>query len=314
MITFDTATFPALGTTATLLVDDATKLAEVRLVVESEIRAIDAACSRFRTDSDVSRVNAAAGRRVNVSPLCIEAIDVALAAAAASDGLVDPTVGTVMRVLGYDRDFASMTLDGPPLHVRVGSVPGWRSVEIDRGAGTVRMPVGVEIDLGATAKALCADRAANSAHAATGAGVVVGLGGDISIAGEAPEGGWLVRVADDHTASTGGQMISVRSGGVATSGTTRRTWTRGGVRMHHLVDPRTGTTARSGWRTVSVAAASCVDANVATTASVVMGAIAVDWLSERGLPGRLVTRSGRVVNVGGWPAPAEPVGAEAARC
>lgn len=98
-------------------------------------------------------------------------------------------------------------------------------------------------------------------------------------------------------------MISVRSGGVATSGTTRRTWNRGGVRVHHLVDPRTGTSAGSRWRTVSVAAASCVDANVATTASIVMGDTAVDWLSERGLPGRLVTEDGRVVVVGRWPAP-----------
>jgi thiamine biosynthesis lipoprotein len=251
---------------------------------------------------------------VHVSPACIEAIEVALAAAAASDGLVDPTVGSVMRVLGYDRDFASMTLEGPPLRVRVGSVPGWRSVEIDRGSGVVRVPVGVELDLGATAKALCADRAANAARAATGAGVVVGLGGDIAIAGGAPEGGWIVRVADDHTALTGGQIISVRSGGVATSGTTRRTWTRGGVRIHHLVDPRTGTSAGSGWRTVSVAAATCVDANVATTASIVMGPKAVDWLSERRLPGRLVTRSGRVVNVGGWPAPTADESVAGASC
>ena len=308
------ATFPALGTTATVLVDDSARLAEARRVVESEIRGIDVACSRFRADSDLSRVNAAAGRRVNVSPVCIEAIDVALAAAVASDGLVDPTVGSVLRVLGYDRDFASMTLDGPPLQVSVGSVPGWRSVEIDRGSGRVRVPAGVELDLGATAKALCADRAATAAHAVTGAGVVVGLGGDIAIAGDAPDGGWLVRVADDHTALTGGQMISVHSGGVATSGTTRRTWTRGGVRIHHLVDPRTGTSTRSVWRTVSVAAASCVDANVATTASIVMGRSAVAWLSARGLPGRLVTRSGRVVNVGGWPAPGAPVAAGAARC
>jgi thiamine biosynthesis lipoprotein len=298
-----TATFPALGTTATLLVDDVAMLAEARGAVEREIRAIDAACSRFRADSDLSRANAAGGRRVRVSQACVDAIDVALAAADASDGLVDPTVGTAMRVLGYDRDFASMTLDGPALRVSVGKVPGWRTVEIDRGSRWVRVPAGVELDLGATAKAFCADRAADAANAATGAAVVVGLGGDIAIAGEAPEGGWIVRVAEDHTAVEGGQMISVRSGGVATSGTTRRTWNRGGVRLHHLIDPRIGSTAGSGWRTVSVAAASCVDANVATTASIVMGNEAVDWLSARGLPGRLVTGDGRVVVVGGWPAP-----------
>lgn len=303
MTVVGTATFPALGTTATLLVDDVAMLAEARRAIEREIRAIDAACSRFRADSDLSRANAAGGRPVRVSQACIDAIDVALAAADVSDGLVDPTVGTAMRVLGYDRDFASMALEGPPLRVSVGKVPGWRTVEIDRGSRRVRVPAGVELDLGATAKAFCADRAADAANAATGSAVVVGLGGDIAIAGEAPEGGWIVRVAEDHTAVEGGQMISVRSGGVATSGTTRRTWNRGGVRLHHLVDPRTGTSAARGWRTVSVAAASCVDANVATTASIVMGNEAVDWLSARGLPGRLVTGDGRVVVVGGWPAP-----------
>ncbi|MDQ1533223.1 MAG: FAD:protein transferase [Actinomycetota bacterium] len=311
-----TATFSALGTTATVLVDDVMMLAEARRAVEREIRAIDAACSRFRPDSDLCRVNAAPGRMVPVSPVCIEAIDVAFAAAVASGGLVDPTVGNAMRVLGYDRDFASMTLDGPPLRVHVGSVPGWRVVEIDRGSGSVRVPTGVELDLGATAKALCADRSANAAAAATGAAVVVGLGGDIAIAGDAPEAGWLVRVADDHTAVDGGQMISVRSGGVATSGTTRRTWTRGGTRLHHLIDPRTGTSANGGWRTVSVAAGSCVDANVASTASIVIGADAVDWLAERRLPARLVTRSGKVTVVGGWPAPAaeEKIIGERAPC
>ena len=308
-----TAVFPALGTTVVLLVDDVAMLTPARGAVEREIRAIDKACSRFRADSDLSRANAAGGRPVRVSETCIEAIDVALAAAIVTDGLVDPTVGTSMRRLGYDRDFASMKLDGPPLRVSVEMVPGWRTVEVDRESRWVRVPAGVELDLGATAKALCADRAADAANAATGAGVVVGLGGDIAIAGGAPTGGWIVRVAEDHTAVEGGQMISVHSGGVATSGSTRRTWNRGGVRLHHLVDPRTGMSAGSEWRTVSVAAASCVDANVATTASIVMGGKAVDWLSELGLPARLVSGDGRVVVTGGWPAPGE-IGAEVAPC
>jgi thiamine biosynthesis lipoprotein len=300
--TAGTATFPALGTTATVLVDDVDALSRARDTVASEIRAFDEACSRFRADSDLSRVNAAAGRSVRVSRLCIEAIDVALAAAAATDGLVDPTVGAAVRVLGYDRDFASMTLAGPPLRVSVGSVPGWQAVEVDHGSQSVRVPPGVELDLGATAKALCADRAADAAHAATETGVVVGLGGDIAIAGDAPEAGWIVRVTDDHAAESGGQIVSVRAGGIATSGTTRRTWTRGEVRLHHLVDPRTGSSANGGWRTVSVAAASCVDANIASTAGIVLGASAIEWLSARDLAARLVARDGRVAVVGGWPA------------
>jgi thiamine biosynthesis lipoprotein len=301
-----TATFPALGTTATLLVDDPGALSAARLALDDELRAIDEACSRFRDDSELMRVNAAAGATVRISKPCAEAIEVALRAAVVTDGLVDPTIGTALRLLGYDRDFELVAPSGPPLRVHGVRVPGWQKIELDVDAGTVRVPSGVELDLGATAKALCADRAARRAHDETGAGVLIGLGGDIAVAGPAPDGGWPVRVTDDHTATTGGQVIALYSGGLATSGTIRRNWLRGNRRLHHLVDPSTGEPADGEWRTVSVAAASCVDANIASTASVVMSSGAVAWLADRGLPARLVAPDGRVTTVGAWPAVEEP--------
>jgi thiamine biosynthesis lipoprotein len=301
-----TTTFPALGTTATLLVDDPDALNAARLALDDELRAIDEACSRFRDDSELMRINAAAGTTVGISKLCAEAIEVALRAAAVTDGLVDPTIGTALRLLGYDRDFALVTPDGPPLRVRGVRVPGWEKIELDVDAGTVRVPSGVDLDLGATAKALCADRAARRAHDETGTGVLVGLGGDIAIAGPAPALGWPVRVTDDHTASEGGQVVALSGGGLATSGTARRNWIRGNRRLHHLVDPSTGEPADGPWRTVSVAAASCVDANIASTASIVMSAGAVAWLAARQLPARLVSHDGRVTTVGEWPAAEEP--------
>jgi len=301
-----TATFPALGTTATLIIDDPGALHGARLVLDDELRAIDEACSRFRDDSELMRINAAAGEPVRISQRCAEAIEVALRAASVTDGLVDPTIGTALRLLGYDRDFELVTPNGPPLRVRGVRVPGWEKVELDVNAQTVRVPSGVELDLGATAKALCADRAARRAHEETGAALLVGLGGDIAIAGPAPAQGWPVRVADDHAVTEGGQVVGMYGGGLATSGTVRRNWMRGNRRLHHLVDPHTGETADGEWRTVSVAAASCVDANIASTASIVMSSGAVAWLAERGLPARLVAHDGRVTTVGAWPVEESP--------
>jgi thiamine biosynthesis lipoprotein ApbE len=305
-------TFPALGTTATLLVTDDGIRDDAHAMLVAEVDAIDAACSRFRSDSDLAFVNANAGQRTPVSPLFIEALDVALRAARLTNGRVDPTVGTAMRVLGYDRDFDDVDRYGPPLHVTVERIPGWRTIELDARDSTVRIPVGVELDFGATAKGLCADRAAHTIGNATGAGVLVGLGGDIAIGGPIRPDGWVVLVTDDHAASpdaddvdTTGQRIVVRSGGVATSGTTVRRWRRGDIEVHHVVDPLTGMPAAEHWRTVTVAAASCVDANIAATASLVMGPDAPTWLETAKLPARLVSPQGTVVTVGGWPGPGD---------
>lgn len=307
-------TFPALGTTATLLVTDDDVRDEAHAILVAEVDAIDAACSRFRSDSELAFINANAGQRTPVSARFVEALDVALRAARLTDGRVDPTVGSAMRVLGYDRDFDDVERYGPPLQVTVDRVPGWQTIEFDPLSSTVRVPAGVELDFGATAKGLCADRAAHAIGTATGAGVLVGLGGDIAIGGTTRQDGWVVLVTDDHAASPHpddldriGQRILVRSGGVATSGTTVRRWHRGEIELHHVVDPRTGLPAAEHWRTVTVAAASCVDANIASTAALVMGVDAPSWLEACGLPARLVARDGTVVTVGDWPAAAEVV-------
>jgi thiamine biosynthesis lipoprotein len=193
---------------------------------------------------------------------------------------------------------------GPPV-VSVGRVPGWRLIVVDRQRSTVSIPVGVEIDLGATAKALCADRAAAAVFSQTGTGVLVSLGGDMAVAGLAPEGGWSVLVTDDHAASLDapGQRVAIHSGGLATSGTTLRHWARGEQHFHHLIDPATGMPAEACWRTVTVTARTCVDANTASTAAVILGPAAPDWLAGQRLPARLVAIDGAVRTVSGWPAP-----------
>jgi thiamine biosynthesis lipoprotein len=296
--------FPALGTTATLCVTDEVSLDRARPVLERELAEIDAACSRFRSDSELARLNAAAGRPVAVGARLLAAIQVALRAAASSDGLVDPTIGRTLRLAGYDDTFELVRRrDARSFRARFAPVAGWRRVEVDAGRATVRIPAGAELDLGATAKALAADRSARAAAAAAACGVLVSLGGDVAVAGEPPAGGWSIRVADDHAAPLDGPgpVVSICSGGLASSGTAVRRWRAGRAELHHIVDPRTGRPARTPWRTISVAAISCVDANVASTAAIVLGAAAPDWLASRRLPARLVATGGSVVCVAGWP-------------
>ena len=195
-----TVSFPALGTTATLVVTDETVLQEARRVLDAVLAEVDEACSRFREDSELMRVNAHPGEVVPVGPVLRDALDVALRGACLTDGDVDPTVGRAVRVLGYDRDFSSVPAAGDALTCVVARVPGWQAIQIDHDAATAQVPRGVELDLGATAKAFAADRAAAAIVGTFDCAALVSLGGDVAVAGPAPADGWPVRVTDDHAA------------------------------------------------------------------------------------------------------------------
>ncbi len=299
----DRVRFAALGGYAVVAVTDAERLDPAARAVERVVSAFDRACSRFREDSELTAVNNGRGMPVSASPLLLEALDAALRAASLTGGAVDPTVGRALIALGYDRDFADLPADGSNPMPRLGAVPGWRTIEVDSAASTVRVPRGVALDLGSTAKALAADHAADAAAAAAGCGVLVSLSGDLAIAGPPSESGWRVRVTDDHRSdvTAPGQWITLGTGGLATSSTTTRRWRAGGGVVHHLVDPSTGRPVQSDWRTVSVAAATCLDANIASTASIILGGAAIEWLEGFGLPSRLVSVAGTVRHLAGWP-------------
>ena len=306
--TWPSVTFPALGTTATLAVTNPAALEPARVTLDEVLAQIDEACSRFRPDSELMRVNGTPGHPVPVGATLRDALEVALRAARLTHGDVDPTVGRAVRVLGYDRDFAAVPAEAGPLTCVIERIPGWQTVQVDRARATVQVPDGVELDLGATAKAFAADRAAARIAATVDGGVLVSLGGDIAIAGPAPADGWPVRVTDDHAAGPDapGETVAIASGGLATSSTTVRRWRRGDDELHHIVSPSTGQAAPICWRTVSVVAGSCVDANTASTAAIVRGDVAPGWLHELGLAARLVRPDGTVVRIGGWPSPVEP--------
>jgi FAD:protein FMN transferase len=297
--------FRALGTVATLLIESAVDLDRGRALLEEELAAIDLACSRFRADSELSRLNHADGRPLRISPLLIQALGVALDAAEATCGDVDPTCGRALIDLGYDRDFAEVARSGARGVVTARAVPGWQRVQLDRESRTARVPAGVVLDLGATAKALAADRAAARIHAATGCGVLVNLGGDLAVAGPVPDGGWRIRVTDDEDAIGAGpeQSVAIHEGGLATSGTAVRSWRRGSETVHHIIVPATGLSAPPHWRTVTVAGATCVAANTASTAAIVRGQDAVPWLESLAMPARLVRPDGGITYTGPWPRP-----------
>ncbi|WP_084719023.1 FAD:protein FMN transferase [Streptacidiphilus carbonis] len=308
------ADWRALGCAVRLVVTDPRRLDHCRHTLERWLAEVDAACSRFRDDSHLVGLNTAAayadGHPVPVVPLLSEALAAALRAAELSDGDVDPTVGSAMAAIGYDRDFQLVEREGRPVRLLVRPVPGWRKVVLDPAAGTVAMPRGVRLDLGATAKAWAADRAAARLAADAGCGVLVSLGGDTAVAGEPPEDGWRIRVQDatgpvEAAVEGPHALVTIRDGGLASSGVSARRWHRGGRPIHHLVDPRTGLPAETPWRTVSVAAGSCLDANTASTAAMVRGATAPEWLTELSLPARLVAADGSVTTVADWPADAE---------
>jgi thiamine biosynthesis lipoprotein len=270
----------ALGCSVRLVVTRPRAIRVADLAVARVLRAVDESCSRFRDDSEVRRLEASAGRDVALSPMLAAALGAALRAARTSAGAVDPTVGGAVSGAGYDRDFALVAPEGGPVELAGGAVPGWWTIRLDPVRRIAAVP--------------------------TGGGVLVSLGGDVAMRGEPPEGGWQVQVGEDSrdAISPRAEAVRVAGGGIATSSTTVRRWRRGDATLHHLIDPRTGRPAGGPWRTATVAAATCVDANTASTAAIVLGEAAADWLGAAGLPARLVDRAGAVTRIGGWPAPA----------
>lgn len=302
--TFAATSFTAIGTTNRVVATDAHVLIEAVSIAKAHLADLDAAASRFRPDSEVVRLaERASGGPVTgvLSALLADYLEAALRAARLTDGLVDPTVGAALVASGYDADMEVVRQRGATPLRPAAAVPGWQSINLDPATGRVEVPQGCLIDLGATAKGYAADRiAADLAHRLPG-GFLVSLGGDIATRGSTPDGGWQVEVAGPNGAVL--QVVTGTGQAFATSSTRLRTWPGADGPRHHIVDPRTGRTASAVWAQVTCAAASGLEANAASTAAIILGDQAPEWLAGHGIPARLDRADGVVVLTPGWPDP-----------
>ena len=256
--------FRAMGVDVVVGVDgDALRDAVRRLVHRWEC-----IFSRFRQGSELNRVNASPADVVLVSETFARAVRAALAAARATDGLVDPTLGAALLAAGYDRDFDLLGADTRPTGSPVAGT--WRSVSVT--GRLLSRPRGTLLDLNGVVKGLVVDDALRLLPEHS----FVSAGGDLATSGEVV------------VALPGGGSVRLSAGGLATSGKTGRRWLRGGAEQHHLIDPRTGRPSDSRWDEVTVAATSCLSADVAARAAFLLSDDGPGWLDERGLPGRFL--------------------------
>ncbi len=294
-------TYVYLATEPASAIDSAAKQA-VTILAD-----IDQACSRFRADSELISLNARAGQPTEVGPLLSAALQIALEAATETDGLVDPTLGHSLVAVGYDRDFALLPAasSDPTALPRPVNPHSWRDIDIaikepnsPLSPAVVTLPPGCSVDLGATGKAWASDLLAHSIQEATGADVIISLGGDIRALGSTV---WPITITETLDQTQPAVPTSLAEGGLATSTTMGRRWVRGGKERHHLLDPRTGEPTQGPWRTVSAFGPSAAAANTAATAAIVAGADALTWLTTREVPARLIAQDGSVAHTPNWP-------------
>ena len=289
--------YPVMGTTLDVVVPASE--VDAGPVVKVLFDDWDRRFSRFRGDSELSRVNAGAGRPVQVSSEFMTVTRAAISAAQATDGLFDPTLGARMMALGYDRTFIDLPADAVAARLPAPWVAGaWRHVEVDPGAGTVRIPGGACLDFGGIAKGMAVDAALDLLVGRGIDPVAVDAGGDLAVHGTPPGlDGWPVALPDADGATT----VRIASGALATSSTMRRRWRVDGDGRHHLLDPRTGEPAASGIRSATVLAPTCRVAEVAAKVALLLGRDAgKDFLETRRLSGVLIGEDWTALPVGRW--------------
>ncbi|HEY2441831.1 MAG TPA: FAD:protein FMN transferase [Streptosporangiaceae bacterium] len=315
-----TGGWTALGAPVQLVVTDPARLEKGRAMLTAGLAAADASCNAQRPDSELAALNrqqdpdpastdstpeGPALAPVQLSPLLADAIAVALRTARLTGGDVDPTLEATADPAAGASDTSRPT--APSLAALLGPAPRWHQVHLDPKTRLLRRPAGLRLDLGATARAWAADRCAASLASTLGCGVLVGIGGDIAVAGQVPRGGWRIRVQEatghpEEPPRGRFTLVAIRDGGLATASTAARRRRSGADLLQYISDPRTGLPAAPFWRTVSVAAASCTAANAAAATAMIRGRHAPEWLAGLRLPARLVTLDGRVRTVSGWPA------------
>jgi thiamine biosynthesis lipoprotein len=284
--------FQAMGTEVELLVEAGDEAAgqKALLAAEAEVHRLERILSRFRPDSELSRLNREG--RLDAGPDLLRVTEAAVAARESSDGRVDPTVHDAVVAAGYDRSFpfasdAVHSATGPP--PRCGG-----EIRIDRQRGRIELGADVRLDLGGIAKGDAAERACDLLAAA--GPCLASLGGDLAVRGVPAQGSWPIGVKTP----TGPLTLALTAGGLATSGRDRRRWLQGGEPRHHLIDPETGRAAETDLLRVTAAAGDAVEAEVRAKSLLLAGTeAALAEAEEQGVPCVLVSQGGDVLLGGG---------------
>lgn len=290
--------FHAMGTTISVFLLD-----EQAQVGEQTVRDVfaewEARLSRFLPESELSFLNAHTGMAVQVSPLLFKVLDRALAAARSTGGIYDPTLLNQMLDMGYDRTFEQV----PTMQAARGRVPmpggAWRLVHVDRARREVMLPPGIGLDFGGIAKGMAVDAAIERLRSLRITTALLNAGGDLVAMGTPPTlDHWPVSIEGKDTSWN----IPLRFGALATSGVSRRRWQQGMQQRHHLIDPRTGESARIELWTVTAAAGTCEQGEVAAKVAFLLGEVrGREFLEQQGLAGLLTREDGRWTAAGPWP-------------
>lgn len=293
------ASFHAMGATITVLAP-LWRLAEAARLTRELFEEWEQTLSRFRPESEVSQLSAHTDHYVKVSELLYETLSIALDAARATRGIFDPTLQERMIQIGYDRSFEALGSQLPAaFYAQPAATGAWRHIQMDDTRRMARLPRGVGLDFGGIGKGLAVDAALELLEEAGVTPALVNAGGDLAVRG-LPEGQlrWTV------TAPGKGRnwAIGLERGALATSGVERRRWRQGDMERHHLIDPRTGEPAQTGLWSVTVAAGSCAQAEVAAKTALILGEErGVGFIEETGLAALLVRDDGEWRTAGAWP-------------
>jgi len=297
--------FPAMGSTCELTVVGGTEFHVER--ARRRIDELEARWSRFRADSEITRLNQRSGWATGLTADSYLLVDHAVAGWWWTAGRYDPTVLHAVEAAGYDRSFELVQASHPSLRAAE-PAPGCAGVLLDPYLQAVTFPVGVGFDPGGIGKGLATDLVVDLLLAEGARGACVCLGGDGRVAGEPPVGGWRVGVANPYNSDELLTVVRLGNHGIATSSRMVRRWSAGGTVRHHLIDPRTGYPADSGLDSVTVIAGDAWVAEILTKAAFVAGAEdGAQLISSVGAVGLLVAGLDRMITAGPFTSFVEPV-------
>lgn len=251
--------------------------------------------SRFRPDSELSRLNARAGQAVAVSLTLWEVFQAAHRAEAASNGLVTPVVLEALVGCGYDRSFEQLGQSTASSQPRSSATVGQLGmIIVDPVRHVLQLPAGMHLDFGGIAKGWAAEQALKRLQPYGPA--LVDAGGDIAVSGVKRDGtAWAVAVDDPLQPGSDLEILLVGRRGIATSGTDFRRWQQNGQWRHHIIDPRTGEPAETDLLSVTIVAAELTSAETAAKYVLILGSQeGLFWLERQpACAGLLVTADGR---------------------